>query len=100
MKIKVKDGKGKRIVTEIKRPEPQAILVFKEEEEFEVSNEELHTLIELEYVHLRDVNIVGTAAPLKAVYPDAVVFHEEAKMVAKPAPEAPKVIPKVEPKKV
>lgn len=94
MKIKVKDGKGKRVVTEIKRPDPQAVLVLEEDKEYDVTNEELNLLIECEYVHLRNVTLVGEERQIKAVYPDSITYHEPLKQA-----ESPKVTPKVEPKK-
>jgi hypothetical protein len=94
MKIKVKDGKGTRIITEIKRPDPQAVLVLKEEIELEVSNSELHTLVELGYVNLVNVELIGSDKQIKNVYPDTILFHDA------PAKAEPvKVTPKVEQKK-
>lgn len=95
MKFKVKDGKGKRVCTEIKRHDPAAVLVFDENCETEVSNEELHLLVTLGYIELKNVTMHGSdeGKVVKAVYPDAVVFDE----VKKAAPEvvAPAVVPEV-----
>lgn len=78
MIIKVKDGKDFRIVTEIKRPDPQAVLIIKENKEIEVSNEELHTLISLGYVDVKNVTVIseGKTLIVKAVYPDAIVYEK------------------------
>lgn len=95
MKIKVKDGKGKRVCTEIKRPDPEAVLVIEEDKEYTVTNEELNTLVVAGYFDLKDVVIDSKHA--KSVYPDSVVYEEEAKPAAaapKPAtPATPSQIP-------
>lgn len=95
MKIKVKDGKGKRVVTEIKRPDPQAVLIVEEDKEIEVTNEELNILVVLEYISIGNTVIVGTDSGkvIQAVYPDAIVFAEQ-KQEKKKTPEV-----KEEPKK-
>lgn len=95
LKIIVKDGKGRRIVTEIKRPDPIAILILDENVPTEVEVEELHLLITLGYVALPNVKIIdddGTLVGLKAVYQEAVVKSAvPIKVPSEPVPEATQV---------
>ena len=84
MKIKVKYCKGKRIVTEIKRPDPAAVLVIDEDKDIEVSTPELFLIVDLKYAEASA--IVADGKQVKSVYPDTVVFVQpktEEKPVAK-----------------
>ena len=72
MKIVVKDGKGRRVVTEFRRPDPAAVLIVDEEVEVDVTNAELNLLVTLGYFRLENVVIDGSVAT--AVYPDAIVY--------------------------
>lgn len=86
MKIKIKDGLGRRICTEVRRPDPQAVLVMEEGVEYEVTNEELHTLLACGYFELKNVQVNDQIA--KAVYPDTIVYEKkEEKPVVKQAPQ-------------
>ena len=86
MKLKVKDGKGKRVITEVKRPDPHAVLIIEEEKEVEVSVKDLYVVVTLKYVKVE--NIVVDGKKVKSVYPDSIVFGEE---VAVPVQEKAKV---------
>lgn len=100
MKIKVKDGLGRRVCTEIKRPDPEAVLVIEEGKEYEVTNEELHTLMLCNYFELKNVEVDNQIA--KAVYPDSIVYEPKvqtkatASSVPPPikAPISPEVVKK------
>ena len=70
--ITVSDGKGRRICTEIKRADPAAILVIEEGVAYEVTLEELNTLVTAGYLSLADTDIDGHTAIHS--YPDALVF--------------------------
>ena len=98
MKIKINDGKGKRIVTEIKRPDPKAVLIIEEGQEIELTNAELNTLIVLKYVELQSVSILGEDAGkvIESVYPNAIVYKEPKIPVAKKAVEI-KPMEKIQP---
>lgn len=92
MKLLVKDGLGKRIVTEIKRPDPEAVLILEEDKEIDVTVEELFILVDLEYVKLKHVKVDGQ--DVSSIYPDAiklvgVLVKEQAKPEPKSSNPAP-----------
>lgn len=91
MKVIVKDLKGDRIVTEIKRPDPEAVLVLKEGIEFDLSNIELFRLVHLAYVNIKDVLVDGKK--VVSVYPDSITFAEEPKTSPEKIVDVPKQKP-------
>jgi len=54
----VKDGRGRRVVTEIKRPDPEAVLVIDEGKPFDVTDAEIQRLIDLGYFKLESIWLV------------------------------------------
>lgn len=89
MKVKIKDGLGTRIITEVKRPDPQAVLVIEEEKEYEVTLPELHKIVDLKYVKAENILVDGKK--LKSVYPDSIVFVEVPAPAPAPAIRVPEI---------
>jgi len=87
MKLTFKDGKGRRVVTEVKRPDPAAVLVLEEEKEYDIEIGELFIVVDLGYVKTSDM-IVDTKKVIN-VYPDAIKFDEEEFKARKPLVQTP-----------
>lgn len=69
-KIIIVDGKGRRVVTEIRRPDPAAVLVIDERVPFVASDREIQILLDLGYVKLDAIYIVDeddALSPVKEV---------------------------------